>query len=99
MPVSKDGEQGQIARIVGRDGPKEGRQGMASKSIGFNRCELGMRGGVNGHRIRRACELNGIQRVKEGKSDKDDVDGEGSQGLQSQPRMRRAPKASHGLES
>ena len=29
---------------------------MASKSIGFNRCELGMRGGVNGHRIRRACE-------------------------------------------
>ena len=29
----KDGEQGQIARIVGRDGPKEGRQGMASKAV------------------------------------------------------------------
>ena len=31
--VGKDGEQGQIARIVGRDGPKEGRQGMASKAV------------------------------------------------------------------
>ena len=46
MPVSKDGEQGQIARIVGRDGPKEGRQGMASKAVnrvGLSESEVGQR--------------------------------------------------------